>query len=201
MFCPVLFNREPNKTGLVHPVAHLWIWKRKHSSVPARSQSVDSFSALPKPQSPIQVQPAHVPQSASPGARFLRRSTYCWQPSDRTLPFLGLWSPFSATITTPKAFWSHTSSDSFSGQHHDSTRDSPYETKEQSEGPWNTTTSKPEAHLSAAWVHCVASEQIPWVPVGKPLGWVTDTKVSVAVLCNLNKLWFLLWNCVFPRHS
>lgn len=179
MFCNVLFNREPGKTGLVHPVAHFWIWKGKHSSVPARGQSVDSFPALPKPQSSVQVQPAHVPQSTSSGALFLHRSTYCWNPRHRTLPFFGLWSPFPATITSPKAFWSHTSSDSFGGQHHDSTRYSPHETKEQSEGPWNATTAKPQAHLSTAWFHGVASEQIPWVPAGEPLGWDSNTKVSV----------------------
>lgn len=125
-------NRKPGEAGLVHSVANLWIGQRKHSSVPARGQSVDPVPALPKPQSPVQVQPAYVPQSPSPRPPFVRRSTHRWQPCHRSLPSLGLWSSLPAPITPPEAFWPHTSSDSLGGQHHDPTWHSPYATKEQS---------------------------------------------------------------------
>lgn len=172
-------NREPGEAGLVHPVAHLWIGQRKHSSVPARGQSVDPVPALPKPQSPVQVQPAHVPQPPGPGRPFIFWSADRRQPRHRALPSHGLWSSFPAPVTPPEAFWPHSSSDSLGGQHHDSARHSPHAPAQQSEGPRNAAATEPQAYPSAARLHCTAPQQIPRVPAGEPLGWHTDTKVSV----------------------
>lgn len=180
--------REPGQAGLVHSVAHLWIGQRKHSSVPARGQSVDPVPALPKPQSPVQVQPAHVPQPPGPASPFICRSTDRRQPRHRALPSPGLWSSFPAPITPPEAFWPHTSSDSLGGQHHDPTWHSPYAPAEQSEGPRNAATAEPQAYPSAARLHCAAPQQIPRVPAGESPGWHTDTKVSAALFWISNGL-------------
>lgn len=179
-------NREPGEARLVHSVAHLWIGQRKHSCVPARGQSVDPVPALPKPQSPVQVQPAHVPQPPGPGPPFICRSADRWQPRHRALQSLGLWSSLPAPITAPEAFWPHTSSDSLGGQHHDPAWHSPHAAKEQSEGPGNATSAEPQAHPSAAGLHRTAPQQIPRVPAGEPLGWHTDTKVRVLLFWILN---------------
>lgn len=182
-----LSNREPDEARLVHPVADLWIGQRKHSSVPARGQSVDPVPARSKPQSPVQVQPAHVPQPPGLGAPFICRSTDSRQP---WLPTLGHWSPLPAPFTPPEAFWPHTSSDSLGGQHHDPARHSPNAAKEQSKGPGNATSAQPQAHSSAAGLHCTAPQQIPRVPAGEPLGGHTDTKVSVALFKQFWSPWY-----------
>lgn len=184
-FCSLFFstsNREPGEAGLVHPVADIWIGQRKYSSVPVRGQSMARFPALPKPQSPVQVQPAHVPQPPGPAPPFICWSTDCRQPCHWTLPSLGLWASLPAPITPTKAFWPHTSSDSVGGEHHDPTWHSTHAEAEQSKGPRHTATAKPQAHPSAAGRHCAAPQQIPRVPAGEPLGWHADTKVSVTIV-------------------
>lgn len=173
-------HREPSKAGLVHPVAHLRIRQRKHPRVSARGQSVDPLPALPKPQSPVQVQPAHVPQPPGPGAPFIRRPADGWQPLGGALPALGLWPPLLAPVTPPEAFWPHASSDSLGGEHHDPARHASDAAEEQSEGPGNAASAEPQAHPPAAGLHGAAPQQVPRVPAGEPPGGHTDTKVSAA---------------------
>lgn len=160
---------------MVHPMADVGVGEREHSSVPARGRSVDPVPAFSKPQSPVQVQPAHVPQPPGAGPVFVRRSTDCRQPCRWALPSFGLWSSLPAPVTPPEAFWPHATSDSLGVQHHDPTWHSPNAKKEQSEGAGYASSTEPQVDPSAARVHRPAPQQIPRVPAGEPLGGHTDT--------------------------
>lgn len=139
---------------------------------------MDRVPAFPKPQSPVQVQPAHVPQPPGPGPPFIHRSAECRQPCRRVLPNLGLWAPFPTPIAPSEAFWPPSTTDSLGGQHHDPAWHPTHAAAEQSEGSWDAPAAQPQAHPPAAGRHLAAPQQVPRIPAGEPRGRHADAKVS-----------------------
>lgn len=139
---------------------------------------MDRVPAFPKPQSPVQVQPAHVPQPPGPGPPFIRRSAECRQPCRRVLPGLGLWAPVPTPIAPSEAFWPPSTSDSLGSQHHDPAWHPTHAAAEQSEGPRDASAAQPQAHPPVAGRHLAAPQQVPRIPAGEPRGRHADAKVS-----------------------
>lgn len=140
---------------------------------------MDRVPAFPKPQSPVQVQPAHVPQPPGPGPSFIRRSAECRQPCRRLLPSLRLRAPLPTTITPSEAFWPPSTSDSLGSQYHDPAWHPTHAAAEQGKGPRDTPATQPQAHPPAAGRHLAAPQQVPRIPAGEPCGRHADAKVSV----------------------
>lgn len=134
--------------------------------------------AFPKPQSPIQVQPAHVPQPPGPGPPFIRRPAECRKPCRRLLPSPGLWAPFPTPIAPSEALWPPSTSDSLGSQHHDAAWYSTHTAAEQSEGPRDAPTAQPKAHPPSAGRHLAAPQQVPRISAGEPRGRHADAQVS-----------------------
>lgn len=139
---------------------------------------MDRVPAFPKPQSPVQVQPAHVPQPPGPGPPFIRRAAECRESRRRVLPSLGLWPPFPTPIAPSEAFWPPSTSDSLGSQHHDPAWHPTHAAAEQSKGPRDAPTAQPQAHPPAAGRHLAAPQQVPRIPAGEPCGRHADAKVS-----------------------
>lgn len=146
---------------------------------------MDRVPAFPKPQSPVQVQPAHVPQPPGPGPPFIRRSAERRQLRRRVLPSLGLWPPFPAPVTASEALWPRSTSDSLGDQHHDPAWDPTHTAAEQNEGPRDAPAAQPQADPPAAGRHVAAPQQVPRVPAGEPRGRHADAKVS-GEICSVN---------------